>query len=86
MKGFFHKKDTHTQNDHIAEEYLELTERLAAIRSNFDFAADDDTIDALIFEENAAVARLSALLRRAKASGARLESFEVKKSEKNKKI
>lgn len=66
----------------LAREYNELCERLTSIRANFNFAEDDDAIDALIFEENAALARLSALYRKARASGAKLELYDLQKTKK----
>lgn len=61
----------------LAREYSELTERLSAIRANFDFAEDDCAIDALIFEENAVLARLSAMYREARESGIQLEPYDL---------
>ncbi len=66
----------------LAREYNELCERLASIRTNFDFAEDDEAIDALIFEENAALARLSALYRKARASGTKLELYDLQNTKK----
>ncbi len=63
----------------LAEQYTELTERLAEIRANFDFTENEELIDALIYEENALIARLSALYKEAKAAGSRLEIYELKK-------
>jgi len=54
-------------------EYDELMDRLECIRINYDNVSADSDIDALIFEENAVLCRLSALYRRARESGIRLE-------------
>ncbi len=54
-------------------EYDELMDRLKCIRVNFDNVTADSDIDALIFEENAVQCRISALYRRARESGIRLE-------------
>ena len=81
MKNLFKKKPTHTELQHkrLAKEYTELTEKLQQIRDNFDFVTDDDTIDALIYEENAVLAKLASLYKQAKQSGDRLEIYEIKK-------
>ncbi|MBP1579136.1 MAG: hypothetical protein J6B57_03510 [Oscillospiraceae bacterium] len=62
-------------------EYAELTDRLETIRTNFDNVSDESVIDALIYEENAVLCRLSALYRKARESGIRLEfpdEFSIK--------
>ncbi len=62
-------------------EYAELTDRLETIRTNFDNVSDESVIDALIYEENAVLCRLSALYRQARESGIRLEfpdEFSIK--------
>lgn len=81
MDRLFRRKPTpqELKNAKLAAEYTELTERLAQIRSNFDFVTESEAIDALIFEENAALARLASLYKEARASGARLEIYELKK-------
>ena len=66
-------------NTTLAREYIQLTERLNEIRTNFDFVTDEAAVDALIYEENAVLAKLSALYKEAKASGSRLEIYELKK-------
>lgn len=55
------------------KEYDELKDRLDCIRTNFDNVSADSDIDALIFEENAVLCRISALYRQARESGIRLE-------------
>lgn len=54
-------------------EYDDLKNRLDCIRTNFDNVSDDPAIDALIFEENAVLCRLSALYRKAREAGVRME-------------
>lgn len=56
-----------------------LVERLSDIRAAFDMAQDDDTIDALIYEENAVLCRLAALYKQARAEGISLEIYERRK-------
>lgn len=82
MKNLLKKSLTPTELKHrrLANEYTELTEKLQQIRDNFDFVTDDDTIDALIYEENAVLAKLAALYKQAKQSGDSLEIYEIKKS------
>lgn len=53
-----------------------LVERLADIRGAFNMVQDDDTIDALIYEENAVLCRLAALYKQARAEGITLEIYE----------
>lgn len=53
----------------LLEEYTLLTDKLEQIRANYDFVSEDAEIDALIYEENAVLCRLSALYRRARESG-----------------
>ena len=55
------------------QEYTELSDRLQTIRTNYDHVSEDDEIDALIYEENAVLTRLSALYRRARAAGIHVE-------------
>ena len=54
-------------------EYDDLKDRLDSIRANYDNVSDEPSIDALIYEENAVLCRLSALYRRARENGIRLE-------------
>lgn len=84
MTGLFRKArtQTHCEGQRQAAAYAELTGQLAAIRANFDFAEDDNTIDALIYEENAVLARLAQLNKTARAAGTRSEPFLQKKSKK----
>lgn len=51
------------------KEYETLTERLEQIRANYDFVSDDLEIDALIYEENAVLCRLSAMYSKAREMG-----------------
>ena len=53
-----------------------LTEQLENIRSNFDMAEDADSIDALIYEENAVLCRLDSLYKQARSEGIALEPHE----------
>ncbi len=82
MTGLFRKTQEQRPNEgqRQAEVYAELTQQLAAIRANFDFAEDDNSIDALIYEENAVLARLAQLNKTARAAGTRCEPFLQKKS------
>ena len=57
-----------------------LTEQLESVRSRFDYAVEPQQIDALIYEENAILCRLSALYKEARAEGLRLEIYENKKN------
>ncbi len=67
------------QRQKLSQQYTELTEQLAQIRTNFDHATEPDMIDALIFEENSSLARLSQLYKEARAAGVTLEVYEKKK-------
>ncbi len=51
------------------KEYEALTERLERIRANYEFAGEDWEIDALIYEENAVLCRLSAMHSKARLMG-----------------
>ena len=62
----------------LSQEYSELTQRLAEIRTNFDFATEPDVIDALIYEENSTLSRLAQLYKEARAEGVSLEVYERK--------
>ena len=63
----------------FSHEYAELTEQLTQIRTNFDHATEPDVIDALIYEENSTLSRLSQLYKEARASGVTLEIYQNKK-------
>lgn len=79
-RSFRKKLNTQEQaNATLAREYIQLTEQLKQIRTNYDFVTDQDAIDSLIYEENAVLSKLSALFKQAKASGSRLEIYELKK-------
>ncbi len=75
---FRHKKQDiiSPQRRRLLNEYIQLTERLAGVRSTFDLVTDNDAIDALIYEENAVLARLSQLYKEARANGLSLSIFE----------
>ena len=53
----------------LLKEYSSLTDRLEQIRTNYDFVSEDAEIDALIYEENAVLCRLAALIQRARSMG-----------------
>lgn len=58
------------------EEYNALSERLHQIRSNYDFVSEDAEIDALIYEENAVLCRLSSMYSRAREMGIHIDFQE----------
>lgn len=62
----------------LLEEYTLLTDKLEQIRANYDFVSEDAEIDALIYEENAVLCRLSALYRRARESGIHVDYPECR--------
>ena len=64
------------EQQRFSREYALLTERLTDIRSDFDQVTDEDVIDALIYEENAVLARLAQLYKDAKAAGISLKPHE----------
>ena len=53
-----------------------LTEQLNNIRANYDMTTDADTIDALIYEENAVLCRLDSLYKQARSEGVTLDMHE----------
>ncbi len=83
MRLPFFIKDIQPHSDikkqQLSRQYTYLRERLDDIRANFDFATDADDIDALIYEENAVLAKLAALYKQARAEGTVLEYYEQKK-------
>ena len=64
----------------ILQEYSRLTDRLEQIRTNYDFVSDNAEIDALIYEENAVLSRLAALLRKARAMGIHVDYPDCRQS------
>lgn len=68
--------EKNTRSEIIARQCTELTEHLADVRSNFNYATDQSAIDALIFEENAVLCRLEQLYREAKEEGISVEVYE----------
>lgn len=64
------------EKESLALRYAQLTDRLEQIRAGFDYAVDDSAIDALIYEENAVLCRLSALYKQAREEGVSLEIYE----------
>lgn len=75
MKGLLKRRSTAEESRARAfkREYDDLKDRLDSIRANYDNVSDEPSIDALIYEENAVLCRLSALYRRARENGIRLE-------------
>ena len=65
-----------TEAERFERRCTRLTRRLNDIRAAFDMVQDDDTIDALIYEENAVLCRLAALYKEARAAGITLEMYE----------
>ncbi len=61
------------RSQEFLREYTELSDRLQTIRTNYDHVSEDADIDALIYEENAVLTRLSALYRRAREIGLHVE-------------
>ncbi len=74
-------EDADKEKTRIAAEYRALTEKLEQIRSKFDYAMEDDDIDALIYEENAVLSRLASLHKRAKAKGISVQIYEYNKAQ-----
>ncbi len=64
------------EQQRFSREYALLTEQLTQIRANFDQVTDNDAIDAMIYEENAVLARLAQLYKDAKAAGITLDIYE----------
>lgn len=60
----------------LTAEYTELSQRLAQCRINFDLVTEQEAIDALIFEENAILAKMAAVTREAKERGFYAEIHE----------
>ena len=75
MKGLLKCRATAEESPARAfkRESDDLKDRLDSIRANYDNVSDEPSIDALIYEENAVLCRLSALYRRARENGIRLE-------------
>ncbi len=65
----------HRKNEFLLQ-YTELIERLSTIRANYDMVTDESTIDALIYEENAVLSKLSGMYRQAREQGITLEYYE----------
>lgn len=61
------------RSQEFLREYTELSDRLQTIRTNYDHVSEDADIDALIYEENAVLTRLSALYWRAREMGLHVE-------------
>lgn len=71
------RKKPQTGNSELRREYNMLLSKLSDIRSNFNFTDNPSTIDALIYEENAALCRLRELYSEARKNGMTLEAFEL---------
>ncbi len=65
-----------TRREYYERSCSRLTEQLENIRNNYDMTDDPDTIDALIYEENAVLCRLDSLYRQARSEGITLEPHE----------
>ena len=72
------KEEISPEKDKLSRQYTYLLQRLSDIRSNYDFAVQAEAIDSLIYEENAVLAKLSALYKHARAENLTLEIFEQK--------
>lgn len=55
-----------TDKEMICKEITDLEEKLENIRSCFEIAVDDDIIEALIYEENGVMSRLSQVRKKAR--------------------
>lgn len=69
------------QRESFERRCTELTERLNDIRAAFNFASDEQTIDAMIYEENAVICLLEQLYKEARAEGITLEPHERRKNQ-----
>ena len=67
------------RNARLRREYNELLGRLSDIRNNYNFTDNPSAIDALIYEENAALCRLQELYREARECNMTLEAFSLDK-------
>ena len=72
-----HKEHVDEKAFKLKKEYNELLNRLSDIRRNFNFTDNPSAIDALIYEENAALCRLHELFSEAKKNNVTLEMFEL---------
>ena len=79
MMNFFTRRRTspdECRKQDFIEEYTALSERLHQIRSNYDLVSEDAEIDALIFEENAVLCRLSSMYTKAREMGIHVDFQE----------
>lgn len=76
FNSFNKKPEADHRKNEFLRQYTELTERLSTIRANYDMVTDESTIDALIYEENAVLSKLSGLYKQARAQGITLEYDE----------
>ena len=77
LKLKIHKNTEEEENKNLRREYNELLSHLSDIRSNYNFTDNPSAIDALIYEENAALCRLHELYREARERNIKLEAFPV---------
>lgn len=70
------KQERDSRREELEQRCTRLTERLHDIRAAFDMSTDNDTTDALIYEENAVLCQLAALYKQARAEGISLEPYE----------
>ena len=75
MKGLLKRRATAEESRARAfkREYDDFLVCFVCIRANYDNVSAEPSIDALIYEENAVLCRLSARYRRARENGIRLE-------------
>ncbi|MGN0682524.1 MAG: hypothetical protein ACI4JY_02505 [Oscillospiraceae bacterium] len=62
----------------MKEAYSELVSRLCDIRTMFNFTADSDMIEALIYEEKSVLCKLAFLSKAARAEGLDVAAIEEK--------
>ena len=82
LSDIFHmgnKKSEPDKRGEFERRCSELTNRLMEIRACFNLAEDNDTIDALIYEDNAVLCHLTQLYKEARDEGVSLEHFEREK-------
>lgn len=75
LKGLLNRRPAPNKRreTELLQEYTRLTDRLEQIRTAYDFVSEDAEIDALIFEENAVLRRMAALLQRARDMGVHVD-------------
>lgn len=65
-----------SKDETLVRQLNELTERLDDIRANYGFVESEQAIESLIYEENAILCRLDALIREARENGVSVQLFE----------